>query len=67
MINFRINRLESQDTDDRVLNSEFGIRKEKKDRRQSFEFGIGNAEFGMKGDAGRLDTRLKGHCSFAEP
>jgi hypothetical protein len=30
------------------LNSELGIRNAEKKRRQSFEFGIGNAECGIK-------------------
>ena len=35
-------------TDDRVLNAELGMRNAERKKRQSFEFGIGNAECGIE-------------------
>ena len=42
-------RISNRRINDRVLNSEFGMRNaERKKRTEVFEFGIGNAEFGKK-------------------
>jgi len=45
-------------TEDRVLNSEWGMRNAEKKRGRSFEFGIGNAECGKEKRGQRFELGI---------